>query len=63
MTHNRKNKSVKIESSFQGQVIYWKDTEESHSTPLSKPLKIESLIIKLKQLGQLINQIIDTTNK
>ena len=44
VTHNRKSKSVKTESRFEGQVTYWEGTMKIHSTPLSL-LKVGSLII------------------
>ena len=49
VTHNRKIKSVKTESRFEGQVTYWEGTMKIHSTPLSL-LKVGSLIIKLRQV-------------
>ena len=50
---------MKSKSKSRGQVTYWEDTVKSCSTPF-KPLKIGSLIIKLRQVCQLINQSNDT---
>ena len=47
-----KNMSVKIDSEFGNQVIYWKDTTVSCNTPLS--MYIHG-VNKLRELWQLIN--------
>ena len=47
-----KNMSVKIDSEFGNQVIYWKDTTVSCNTPLSM---YTHGVNKLRELWQLIN--------